>query len=91
MARPKKEETKIQYSVMLEPSIIKEIQRLADKAEVKPGPFTRNLIKSGLEEAQLFDKAGLIGLVGASRRKMDGFRKRFNLTFDTLDIFEKEK
>ncbi len=82
MARPKKDEVKIQYSVMLEPSIIQEIKTLAKKAEVPPGTFARNLIKSGLEEARLFDKAGIIGLVGASRRKMDEFRKRFNLVFD---------
>ncbi len=88
MARPRKEEKKIQYTVMLEPSIIKEIKYLAGKAELPAGKFARNLIKSSLEEAKLFDKAGIIRLVGSSRKKMDEFRKRFNLTFDSLDIFK---
>jgi len=90
MARPKKEEKKIQYTVMLEPSIIEEIKNLAEKAGLTPGKFARNLIKSSLEEARLFDKAGIISLVGSSRRKMDEFRKRFNLNFDSLDIFKKD-
>jgi len=89
MGRPKKEEKKIQYTIMLEPSVIEEIKRLAKRAELPPGKFARNLVKSSLEEAKLFDKAGIISLVGSSRRKMDEFRKRFNLTFDSLDIFKK--
>ena len=90
MARPKKDEKKIQYTVMLEPSIIKEIKYMAEKAELPAGRFARNLIKSSLEEARLFDKAGIISLVGSSRRKMDEFRKRFNLKFDSKDILEKD-
>lgn len=86
MARPKKDEKKIQFTVMLEPSIIEEIKQLAQKGEVPPGKFARNLLKIGLDDARVFDKVGLIKLVGSSRRQIDQIKKRFNIGFDDLEV-----
>jgi len=90
MARPKKDEKKIQYTVMLEPSLIEEIKKLAEKGEIPPGRLARNLIKIGLDDARILDKVGLIKLVGSSRRQIDQIKKRFNLSFDDLDVLNKE-
>ena len=87
MARPKKDETKIQYTIMIEPSVIEEIKEIAKRADLQPGTFARNCLLLGLDEARLFDKAGITKLVGTSRRKMDEFKKRFKLLdLDNIDI-----
>jgi hypothetical protein len=84
MARPKKDEKKVQYTVMIEPSVIEEIKKLADKLQMPAGTFARNLLMLGLDDARLFDKAGIVGLVGTSRKKMDELKRKFNL--DGLDV-----
>ncbi|BBO89923.1 hypothetical protein [Desulfosarcina ovata] len=90
MARPKKDEKKIQYTVMIEPSVIEEIKILAEKAELPTGTFARNLLMLGLEDARVFDKAGIIKLVGTSRKQMDKIKKKFGLTLDGLDVLNKD-
>lgn len=90
MGRPKKAEKKIRYTVMLEPSIIKSIEEIAKRAEMPTATLARNLITTGLDEAKLFDKIGLVRLIGASRQKIDELRKRFNITSDTPENLENE-
>ena len=91
MVRPRKKEKKIQYTIMLEPSTIDEIKQLAERADVPAGTFARNLLMLGLDDARLFDKAGITRLIGTSRKKMDQIKKRFDLDFDGLDIFDNSK
>lgn len=79
MARPKNKEKKVHYTIMVEPSIVEEIKTLAEKAEMPPGTLARNLLLLGLDNARLFNMAGIIGLVGASRRQIDKYKKQFNL------------
>ena len=86
MARPRKKEKKIQYTIMLEPSTIDEIKGLADRADVPAGTFARNLLLIGLDDARIFDKAGITRLIGSSRKKIDEIKKRFNLDLDSLDV-----
>lgn len=91
MGRPKKEDKKIRYTVMLEPNIIDEMEFIAKRAEIPTATLARNLIKSGLDEAKLFDKFGLVRLVGSSRRKLDDFRKRFNITCEDIKNSDNDK
>ena len=84
MARPKKDEKKIQYTVMIEPSIIEEIKKLAEKAEMPAATLARNCLKMGLDDARILNKAGFIKMVGASRRKIDQIKKMMSM--DGLDV-----
>ena len=88
MGRPKKDEKKISYTIMLEPSIIEEIKEMAIRAEEEPGVFARNILKTGLDDARLFDKAGLLRLIGSSRRQIEKVKKQFNISWDNMDIFD---
>lgn len=61
MGRPKVEEPKQQYTVMLRPSIVKEIDRLAAiRGRFSRSEVMANLIELGLEEVQALDRLGLI-------------------------------
>ena len=61
MGRPKLEETKQQYTVMLKPSTVAEIDRLrAIRARKSRSEVMSGLIEIGLEEMQTIDKLGLI-------------------------------
>lgn len=90
MARPKKSEKKVQFTIMLEPSMIEEIKALADRGEIPAGTFARNLLKIGLDDARILDRSGLIKLVGSSRKQIEKMKKRFNLNFEDLDIYPEE-
>lgn len=79
MGRPKKKEKKVQFTVMLEPSVINEIKEMSERAELPPGTFARNLLLLGLDDARLFDKAGITRLVASSRKKMEELKKRFKI------------
>ena len=82
MARPKKDEKKVQYTVMLKPSTIKEIEKLAKSARLPTGTFARNLLLTGLDDARLFYKAGLLSLFGTGRKKFEEIKKKLNLYHD---------
>ncbi len=61
MGRPKAEEPKQQVTVMLRPSIIKEIDRLINiRGRRTRSEFICNLIEIGLEEMQSLDRLGLL-------------------------------
>lgn len=61
MGRPKVEEPKQQYTVMLRPSIVKEIDRIAAiRGRFSRSEMIANLIELGLEDIQSLDRLGLI-------------------------------
>ena len=60
-----KRETKQQYTVMLKPSTVEEIDRLASKLELTRSQLMGNLIESGLDDAKLLDRLGGFGLIKA--------------------------
>jgi metal-responsive CopG/Arc/MetJ family transcriptional regulator len=61
MGRPKIEEPKQQYSVMLRPSTVNEIDRLrARRGRFSRSEMMSNLIELGIEDLQALDKLGLI-------------------------------
>ncbi|MGA2782339.1 MAG: hypothetical protein ABSF13_10530 [Smithella sp.] len=64
MGRTKIEEPKQQYTVMLRPSVVKEIDRLrAIRGRLSRSEMMSNLIELGIEELQSLDRLGLIKAV----------------------------
>jgi metal-responsive CopG/Arc/MetJ family transcriptional regulator len=64
MGRPKVDEPKQQCTIMLKPSVIKEIDRLAAiRGRKTRSELMSNLIEIGLEEIQSLDRLGLIQAV----------------------------
>jgi metal-responsive CopG/Arc/MetJ family transcriptional regulator len=61
MGRPRAEEPKQQYTVMLKPSVIEEIDRLrAIRGRKTRSEMMSGLIEIGIEELQELDKMGLL-------------------------------
>jgi hypothetical protein len=61
MGRPKVEEPKQQYTIMMRPSVVKEIDRIAAiRGRRTRSEFIANLIDLGLEEMQAIDRLGLL-------------------------------
>ena len=88
MARPKKNVIKKSYSVMLEPDIVKKIDILAKKAGLTRSNFMRNLLITGLDDAKLFDRFGLISLFAGGRDTINKFKKKILL--DDLKLLSDE-
>ena len=64
MGRPKIEEPKQQYTVMLKPSVVKEIDRIAAiRGRFSRSEMMANLIELGIENLQELNKLGLIQAV----------------------------
>jgi len=61
MGRPKVEEPKRQYTIMLRPSMVEEIDRLgAIRGRFSRSEIMSNLIELGIETLQELEKLGLI-------------------------------
>jgi len=64
MGRPKIEEPKQQYTVMLRPRIVKEIDRLrAIRGRFSRSEMMSNLVELGIEDLQSLDRLGIIQAV----------------------------
>lgn len=64
MGRPKIEEPKQQYTIMLRPSIVKEIDRIAAiRGRFSRSEMIANLVELGLDDIQSLDRLGLIQAV----------------------------
>jgi hypothetical protein len=64
MGRPKVEEPKQQYTVMLRPSVVQEIDRIAKiRGRFSRSEMIVNLIELGLDDLQSLDKLGIIQAV----------------------------
>ena len=63
MGRPKIKEAKKQYTVMLKPSVVKEVDKLAKKLELTRSQLMASLVESGLDEAKFFNHIGLFKLI----------------------------
>ena len=73
MARPKLKEAKKQYTIMLKPSVVNEIDKLAEKLDLTRSQLMGNLVESGLDDAKLFDNLGLFKIImggGKAARKL---------------------
>jgi metal-responsive CopG/Arc/MetJ family transcriptional regulator len=64
MGRPKVDEPKQQYTVMLRPSVVKEIDRIAAiRGRRTRSEMMCNLIEIGLEDLQALERLGIIHAV----------------------------
>jgi metal-responsive CopG/Arc/MetJ family transcriptional regulator len=64
MGRPKAEEPKQQYTVMLKPSVVEEIDRLrAIRGRKTRSEMMAGLIEQGIEDFQTLDRLGLLNIV----------------------------
>jgi metal-responsive CopG/Arc/MetJ family transcriptional regulator len=75
MTKAREKETKYQYSVMLKPSLVKEIDRIAEKLGLTRSQFMGNLIETALEDAKVMEKAGLFKAVIVSEKVMRKFKE----------------
>jgi len=63
MARPTK-----QYNVQLEDDVIERIDRLAEKLELNRSQILKNLLMSGLEDAELINAVGFFDAIKLSKK-----------------------
>lgn len=77
MARPKIIEPKQQYTVMLKPSFVEKLDKLAEKAELSRSQFLANMIQMGYEDALVLDKMGLIDAVKAGKKIINSLIEGF--------------
>jgi predicted DNA-binding protein len=75
MARPEVKEAKQQYTVMLKPSTVREIDTLAEKYGSTRSRFLATIIENGLEEMKAMEKAGLFKAVIISEKVMQKFKE----------------
>jgi hypothetical protein len=80
MGRPKIEEPKQQYTIMLRPSIVKEIDRIAAiRGRFSRSEMIANLVELGLEDIQALDRLGIIQAVAVGdkvfKKLKDALRK----------------
>jgi len=68
MGRPPVKEAKQQYTIMLRPSVVKEIDRIAERIGLTRSQLMSNYIEFGMEEAQGMERVGIIRAVSAYRK-----------------------
>lgn len=71
MGRPTVKEAKQQYTIMLKPSIVKEIDRIAERINLTRSQLMGNYIEFGIEETKGMERVGIIKAVSLYR-KMGG-------------------
>lgn len=75
--RPKAKEAKKQYTVMLKPSVVKEIDKLAKQLDLPRSQFMANLIDMGLDDARVFNNLGLFKLIMAGGKAATKLKQAF--------------
>ena len=78
MVRPKAKEPKHQFSVMLKPSVVDEIDKYAEKYELTRSQLMGNLMELGLDELKALDKIGVVPTVFLGTKIMSKFREAFS-------------
>jgi hypothetical protein len=76
MVRPKEKEPKHQFSVMLKPSKVEEIDKYAEKYNLTRSQLMANLMEIGLDEMRTLDKIGIVPLVYQSSNIMKKFKEK---------------
>jgi hypothetical protein len=90
MGRPPVKEAKQQYTIMLKPSVVKEIDRIAERIGLTRSQLMGNYIEFGMEETQGMERFGIIKAVSAYR-KMKGKLSSDNESLDEIEEAEKQK
>lgn len=68
MGRPSVKEPKQQYTIMLRPSVVKEIDRIAERVGLTRSQLMGNYIEFGMEETKGMERVGIIKAVSVYRR-----------------------
>jgi len=68
MGRPPIKEPKQQYTIMLKPSVVKEIDRIAERLGLTRSQLMANYIEFGMEETKGMERVGIIKAVSAFKR-----------------------
>lgn len=63
MVRPREKEPKHQFSVMLKPSIVAEIDKFADKYNLTRSQLMANLVETGLDDLRALNRVGIVPAV----------------------------
>ena len=90
MGRPPVKEAKQQYTIMLKPSVVKEIDRIAERIGLTRSQLMGNYIEFGMEETQGLERIGIVKAVSAYRR-MRGEPIHGELSSDEIAELEKKK
>lgn len=90
MGRSPVKEAKQQYTIMLKPSVVKEIDRIADRLGLTRSQLMGNYIEYGMEETQGMERVGIIKAVSAYR-KMKEKLSRDELLTDKIGEPAKKK
>lgn len=75
MARRPVKEARQQYSVMLKPSTVKELDRMSEKYGLTRSQFMGNLIETALDEAKVFENIGLFKMAVIGDKVMKKFKE----------------
>ena len=76
MVRPKEKEPKHQFSVMLKPSTVAEIDKYADKYNLTRSQLMANFMEIGLDEMRTLDKIGIVPLVYQGSNILKTFKEK---------------
>jgi hypothetical protein len=75
MVRPKAKEPKHQFSVMLRPSTVDEIDKFAEKYDLTRSQLMANLMEVGLDELRALNKLGIVQTVFMGTNIMKKFKE----------------
>jgi metal-responsive CopG/Arc/MetJ family transcriptional regulator len=86
MGRPKLEEPKQQYTVMLRPSMVEEIDRIrAIRGRKTRSEMMSNLVEQGIEDFQALDRLGLIQAVAIGDKVFNKLKDALRCGVISLD------
>jgi hypothetical protein len=75
MARPEVKEPKKPYTIMLKPSVVEDIDKMAEKLGLTRSQFMGNLVETALEDAKMMDDVGLFKVVMIGDKVMRKFKE----------------
>jgi hypothetical protein len=75
MVRPRAKEPKHQFSVMLKPSVVDEIDTFAEKYNLTRSQLMANLMETGLDELRALDRIGIVPIVFQGTQIMKKFKE----------------
>ena len=74
MVRPRTKEPKHQFSVMLKPSVVDEIDKFAEKYNLTRSQLMANLMEVGLDELRALDRMGIVQTISMGSNIMKKFK-----------------
>lgn len=76
MVRPRVKEAKHQFTAMLKPSVVEEIDKYAEKIGLSRSQMISNILDIGLDEIRAMDKWGLLRVGVFTRDIVDKIRDK---------------